>query len=77
MAMEYKDYTGDAAADQSESVLFPLFLFSLIIFVAGLWIVMDASSSYDFMMGCLSMVVFGPAALFAGYRLKHKKSCDK
>jgi hypothetical protein len=74
--MEYKDYTGDSAEGHGESVLWPLFLFSITLFGAGLWIVLDSVSSYDFMMGFLAMLVFGPTALFAGYKLKKKDSCD-
>ncbi|HYA87709.1 MAG TPA: hypothetical protein VEI57_11675 [Nitrospirota bacterium] len=71
--MDYGNYQRDSAADRGESVLWPLFLFSITLFAAGLWIALDSMSSYDFMMGSLSMLVFGPSALFTGYKLKHRK----
>ncbi len=70
--MDYDDYNADAAA-HSQSDLWLIFLLSIILAAAGVWIVLDAMSSYDFMMGGLSILVFGPATLVAGYKLKTKK----
>jgi hypothetical protein len=73
IAMDYEDYNTDATAAHAQSVHWLLFICSIILTAAGLWIVLDAMSSYDFMMGGLSILVFGPAALVVGYKLKTKK----
>ncbi len=71
--MDYEDYNTDATAAHSHFVHWLLFICSIILTASGLWIVLDAVSSYDMMMGGLSIFVFGPAALVAGYKLKTEK----
>jgi hypothetical protein len=71
--MNYEDYEVETTTAHSQSVLWLLFLFCLILVAAGLWIVLDAMSSYDMMMGGLSILVFGPAAFATAYKLKTKK----
>lgn len=68
--MDYKESYTDTAAYDSHSILWLLFLFFIFFVFAGLWIVFDAASSYDMLMGCLSTFLFGAASIALGYKLK-------
>lgn len=72
--MDYKDSHTDIiiTADYSRSALWLLFLFSIFFVFAGLWIVLDAASSYDMLMGGLSAFCFGAASIALGIKLKTK-----
>jgi hypothetical protein len=68
--MNYKDIQTDATVDHSHSVLWLLFLIFIIFVFAGLWIVFDASNSYDTLMGGISTLLFSAASIALAYKLK-------
>jgi hypothetical protein len=68
--MDYKDGHTDTTLDRSHSVIWLLFLFFIIFVIAGLWIVFDASNSYDTLMGGLSTFLFSAASIALAYKLK-------
>lgn len=70
--MDYKDSYKDTTVDHSHSALWLIFLFSIIFVFAGLWIVLDAASSYDMLMGGLTTFFFGTASIASAYKLKTK-----
>lgn len=70
--MGYKDSYKDTSVDPNHSALWLLFLFFIVFVFAGLWIVLDATSSYDMLMGGLSTILFGVASIALAYKLKTK-----
>lgn len=70
--MGTRDSYTDTTVDQSHTTPWLLFLFSIIFVFAGLWIVFDAASSYDTMMGGLTTFLFGAVSIALGYKLKTK-----
>jgi hypothetical protein len=70
--MDYKYSYTDTTIDHSHSALWLLFLLFIILVFAGLWIVLDATSSYDIMMGGLSTFLFGSASIALAYKLRTK-----
>jgi hypothetical protein len=72
--MNYKDSHRDTAFDGGHSVLWLLFLFFIIFIFVGLWLVFDASDSYDTLMGSFSAFLFSAAFITLAYKLKINRS---
>jgi hypothetical protein len=72
--MDYKDSHSDLTVDSGHSVLWLLFLFFIIFIFVGLWLVFDASDSYDTLMGGLSTFLFSAAFIALVYKLKVSRS---